>query len=106
MIVAGAATTIVFKFRNAGAAEWRRGTPSEVRLGIVGAYDPSLAHRWPYPERPAIQSELVVAPGQIATFEFDVRGPRPGTYRLRVRPVVDGVAWLTDQGAFIDVEVR
>jgi hypothetical protein len=106
VIVVRDTTTITFRFRNVGTAEWRRGTPSEVRLGIVGPYDPALPYHWPHPERPAIQAEAVVRPGEVATFRFDVRGPRRGEYRLRVRPVIDGVAWLTDEGAYIDIEVR
>jgi hypothetical protein len=105
-IVVNGTTTITVRFRNAGTGEWRRGSPSEVRLGTVGPYDPAMAASWPYPERPAIQTEAVVPPGEIATFNFDVRGVRPGVFRLRLRPVVDGVAWLNDQGVYVDVEVR
>lgn len=107
-IVVGGTATITLTFRNTGSATWRRGTPSEARLGIVGdpGYDPSMALDWPFPERPAVQGEAVVAPQQIATFTFKARGTHPGTFRLRVRPVVDGVAWLNDEGVYVDVEVR
>lgn len=107
-ITVGGTATITVTFRNTGTAEWRRGTPSEIRLGIVGdpGFDPSMAAEWPYPERPAIQSRPVVRPGEVASFSFDVRGTRPGTFRLRLRPVVDGVAWLDDEGVYVDVEVR
>jgi hypothetical protein len=47
-----------------------------------------------------------VAERQLATFTFKVAGAAPGTYRLHVRPVVDGVAWLEDQGVFVDITVR
>jgi hypothetical protein len=30
----------------------------------------------------------------------------PGTYRLYVRPVIDGSLWLEDAGAYVDVVVR
>lgn len=108
VIAVGGTATITVTFRNTGTAEWRRGTPSEIRLGIVGdpGFDPSMAVDWPYPERPAIQSRPVVRPSEVASFSFDVRGTRPGTYRLRLRPVVDGVAWLDDEGVYVDVEVR
>lgn len=98
--------TITVVFRNTGTAEWRQGTPSEIRLGIIGGFDPSMASDWPYPERPAVQARPVVRPGELATFTFEVRGTRPGTFRLRLRPVVDGVAWLNDEGVYVDVDVR
>jgi hypothetical protein len=57
-------------------------------------------------DRPARQSELVVHPQQLATFSFKVAGAAPGVYRLNVRPVVDGVAWLEDDGVFVDITVE
>jgi hypothetical protein len=105
-ITVGGTATITVVFRNTGTAEWRRGTPSEIRLGIVGQFDPAMASGWPHPERPAVQSRSVVRPGELATFRFEVRGTRPGTFRLRLRPVVDGVAWLNDEGVYVDVDVR
>jgi hypothetical protein len=30
----------------------------------------------------------------------------PGVYRLYVRPVIDGVEWLENVGAYVDVSVR
>lgn len=105
-ITVGGKARIIVTFRNTGTATWRRGTPSEVRLGVVGPYVPAMAVNWMYPERPAAQSEAVVVPGGLATFSFEVRGTHPGIFRLHLRPVVDGVAWLTDQGVYVDVEVR
>lgn len=108
VIKVGDTATITVTFRNTGTAEWRRGTPSEIRLGIVGdpGFDPSMAVDWPYPQRPAVQSRPVVRPGEVASFVFDVQGTRTGTFRLRLRPIVDGVAWLNDEGVFVDVEVH
>jgi len=59
---------------------------------------------WPTPDRPAVQSETIVAPGQIGTFRFTVRGAtEPGTYALHLRPVIDGITWMEDQGIFFNV---
>ena len=30
----------------------------------------------------------------------------PGMYRLNLRPVIDGVEWLENLGAYVDVSVR
>ena len=97
-------------FRNAGTRSWRRGVVGEqATLGINGD-DRTLAAygvSWPTPDRPAIQTEAVVAPGQNATFTFAMRGPAtPGTYQLHLRPVVDGVTWMEDEGVFMYITVR
>ena len=105
-ISVGGTTTVTITFRNTGTATWVRGTASEVRLGIVGAYEPSMAKGWAYPERPAVQREAVVAPNGLATFTFELQGARAGTFEFRLRPIVDGVGWLEDQGVFAQVEVR
>jgi hypothetical protein len=82
---------------------------SEVRLGIVGD-DPSLATGgyavdWPFPTRPAVQSQDVVVPGATATFAFAVHGVSPGWLVIRLRPVMDGVAWLDDEGVYVELIV-
>src|SRR5207245_3704802 len=93
--------------RNTGTATWQKGVAdSEARLGIVGD-DASFSALgmnvgWPLPDRPASQSEASVAPGAIATFTFTVRAPASiGTYRIALRPVIDGRTWLEDQGVFL-----
>jgi hypothetical protein len=108
-IAVGAETTVTFKFKNTGKAAWTRGTGSEASLTFVGSapkFDPKMAVNWPLPDRPAVQAEDVVAPGDIATFTFKVKGVAPGTYRIDVRPSVVAVGWLRDQGVFTEVVVR
>ncbi len=105
-----ATAPLTLTFRNAGSRAWRRGVAGEqATLGIngddrtLGAYGVS----WPTPDRPAIQNEAVVGPGQNATFTFAIRGPStPGTYQLHLRPVVDGVTWMEDEGVFMYLTVR
>lgn len=96
-------------FRNVGSVPWVKGSPSEARLGIVGD-DPAPAEagyavNWPLPTRVAVQSEPVVAPGARATFTFIVRGQSSGRLVIRVRPVIDGVTWLEDEGAHVELIV-
>jgi endoglucanase len=93
---------ITVKLRNTGARTWVRGIVGEqVNLGLTGE-DRSLSALgvgWPSADRVAIQNEPRVEPGDVATFAFRVRAPAtPGTYPLRLRPVVDGVTWLEDAG--------
>ena len=96
-------------FRNTGSVAWVRGSASEIRLGIAGD-DPTFADRdfavdWPLPSRVAVQSEAVVDPGEVVTFRFSVRGASPGILRIPLRPVIDGVAWLEDEGAHVELIV-
>jgi hypothetical protein len=108
-LAVGAEATITFKFRNTGKAAWTLGTGSEASLAFVGndaKFDPKMAVNWPLPGRPAVQAEGVVAPGEVATFSFRVKGVAPGTYRIDVRPVVVAVGPLRDQGVYTEVTVR
>src|SRR5256886_15857829 len=84
----GAEATITFKFRNTGKVAWARGTGSEASLAVVGTnanFDPKMAINWPQPGRPAVQSEAVVAPDQIATVTFKGKGIAPGTNTIYQR---------------------
>jgi endoglucanase len=91
---------ITVKLRNTGVRAWVRGTAGEqVNLGLTGEDRMLSGVGWPSADRVAIQSEQRVEPGDVATFAFRVRAPAtPGTYPLRLRPVVDGVTWLEDAG--------
>lgn len=58
-------------------------------------------------DRFATTNESVVNPGEYGTLTLRVRAPTtPGTYRIYMRPVVDGTAWLHDQGIYVEVTVR
>jgi hypothetical protein len=111
-VAPGASAPVTVRFRNTGTRTWQKGVyGSEARLGIPGD-DPryanlGMADGWPSANRVALQQEQSVAPGQIATFAFNVRGPvQPGSYRLPLRAVIDGVTWLEDYGVFVDVVSR
>src|SRR5437762_1251425 len=94
--------------RNTGSTAWRKGTEQEARLGISGnsADLAFLSDGWPTPERPAVQQEDIVPPGETATFSFRVKGAVPGTFVLPLRGVVDGAAWMDDLGMYTVVTVR
>jgi N-acetyl-anhydromuramyl-L-alanine amidase AmpD len=94
--------------RNTGSTAWRKGTAQEARLGIPGnsADLAFLGDGWPTAERPAVQQEDIVPPGETATFSFRVRGTEPGTFVVPLRGVVDGGAWMDDLGMYTVVTVR
>jgi hypothetical protein len=42
----------------------------------------------------------------VGTFTFQVRAPvTPGVYAINLRPVIDAVTWMEDQGVFLYVTV-
>jgi glucose/arabinose dehydrogenase len=101
---------ITLTFRNTGTKTWTKGIVGQQALLGIKNDDrtwASLAVGWPDPARPAVQTEQSVPPGANATFTFKVKAPQtPSTYVLALRPVVDGVAWMEDQGVVVSVTVN
>jgi hypothetical protein len=61
----------------------------------------SPATGWPRYNRIAIQPAEYVGPGQVAWFQFTIQAPATaGYYRLYLRPLIEGAAWLEDFGVF------
>ena len=107
-IGAGDVGAVSIVLRNTGATAWRKGTPQEARLGVAGndGKFAFLGDEWVAPDRPAAQTEDIVPPGANGTFTFAVKGMLSGTYRLALRGVVDGGAWMDDLGLFTEITVR
>lgn len=108
VIAVGTTAEITIRYRNIGSTPWIKNSASEIRLGEIGTPPLPAAMRvdWLAADRPAAQTEAVVDEGDLATFTFRVAGRVPGTYRLRVRPVVDGVTWLDDDNTVVEIIVR
>jgi hypothetical protein len=104
----GEVTDVTIQFRNVGLTPWIKGSPSEIRLGEIGPrpLPPAMRVDWRAFDRPAVQHEAIVYEQQLATFTFQIKGAALGTFRLNVRPVVDGVAWLNEEGVFVDITVE
>jgi hypothetical protein len=105
----GEAATVSVSFRNTGARSFVRGIAGQqLNLGVVGD-DASWGRYgagWLSQNRVATTQQATVPPGAIASFTFVVRGPpAAGRYVLRLRPVVDGVAWLVDEGVQVVMTV-
>ena len=107
-------------FYNSGSFGWQLGPLTTAYLGtwnpIPGQDEPSLlggdstngspSTRWASYNRPAIIPALYVGPNQIAWFQFTVKAPSvPGTYRLFIRPLIEGETWMEDFGVFWQVTV-
>ena len=117
----GERSTAVVAFYNSGTRGWTAGKMGEV--AYLGTWDPdpgqdratplggdgtggSPATGWPRYNRVAVQPSPWVGPNQVAWFQFTVIAPQiPGTYRLSIRPLVEGAQWLEDYGVFWYVTV-
>jgi hypothetical protein len=118
----GQRSTATVAFYNSGAVGWISGRMGEVAyLGTWGpepgqdmasplggdgqAGSPNTG--WPRYNRIAVQPAQYVGPGQVAWFQFTIQAPNtPGTYRLYLRPLIEGASWLEDYGVFWLVTVR
>ena len=105
----GTSTTLTVRFQNTGTATWQKGVAlKQANLGLNGDTltfaNLGMNDGWLSANRLATTVETTVAPGQTGTFTFNVRAPAtPGTYQLPLRPVIDGVTWMEDQGVYMVV---
>jgi GH43 family beta-xylosidase len=117
----GQRATAVVAYYNSGSLGWVAGRMGEV--AYLGTWDddpgqdqPSLLGgdgqlespdtAWPRYNRVAVQPAEYVGPGQIAWFQFVIEAPlRAGYYRLHIRPLIEGTAWMEDVGVYWFVTV-
>jgi hypothetical protein len=108
-------------YYNSGSRGWVQNRLGEVALLGTADSDPgqdaativggdgtlgSPATGWARYNRPAVQPAPYVGPGQVAWFQFTVQGPAtPGTYRVAIRPLIEGAQWMEDYGVFWQVTV-
>ncbi len=118
----GSTATAVVAFYNSGSYGWVLGRMGQV--AYLGTWEPEPGQDrpsalggdgtmgspdtgWPRYNRVAVQPADYVGPGQVAWFQFSVKAPStPGTYRLSIRPLVEGAQWLEDYGVFWYVTVK
>ncbi len=121
-LCAGQSSTATVAYYNSGSIGWVSGRMGQV--AYLGTWGPEPGQDqpsplggdaqlgspntgWPRYNRVAIQPADYVGPGQIAWFQFTIQAPAtPGTYRLYLRPLVEGAAWLEDYGVYWIVTVR
>ncbi|HEY8825341.1 MAG TPA: hypothetical protein VIP07_10685 [Candidatus Limnocylindria bacterium] len=117
----GQRASAVVAYYNSGTRGWVQGKMGEV--AYLGTWDPepgqdrmsalggdgtlgSPATGWPRYNRVASQPAAWVGPNQVAWFQFQVVAPTvPGTYRLSIRPLIEGAQWMEDYGVFWYVTV-
>ena len=112
----GQTASAVVAYYNSGSFGWVGGRMGE--MAYLGTWGPepgqdqpsalggdgqmgSPQTGWPRYNRVAAQPADYVGPGQIAWFQFTLRAPMtPGTYRIALRPLVEGATWMEDYGVF------
>jgi hypothetical protein len=118
----GQTATAVVAYYNSGTRGWLADTMGQV--AYLGTWNPDPGQDrsstlggdgaagspntgWPRYNRVAVQPAQWVGPNQIAWFQFTIVAPSaPGTYRLAIRPLIEGAQWMEDFGVFWIVTVR
>jgi uncharacterized lipoprotein YddW (UPF0748 family) len=118
----GERSTAVVAYYNTGSRGWIKDKMGEV--AFLGTWGPQPGQDRPSPlggdgmfgspntgwaryNRISEQPAEYVGPGQVAWFQFTIQAPTtPGTYRLYLRPLIEGAQWMEDFGVFWLVTVR
>jgi len=111
----GQSATYSFVFRNTGRTAWKNSGSYPVNLGTSRPQDRNSGFSggsgWLSTNRIKMD-QAEVAPGQLATFTFQISVPSNffssnghGVFREYVQLVQDGVSWLNDQGIHFLVTV-
>ena len=121
-LCAGERSTATVAYYNSGSRGWVSGRMGEV--AYLGTWAPTPGQdqptplggdgqlgspntSWPRYNRVALQPAAYVGPSQVAWFQFTIQAPTtPGTYRLYIRPLVEGAQWMEDYGVYWLVTVR
>lgn len=86
---------------------WDSWSNASSRLGTFGPEPPQDQASVLTGSNRVGQAQPVVAPGEVAEYPFTLQAPAaPGIYRVYLRPVQDGIAWLQDEGVFWLVDRR
>src|SRR2546430_4459956 len=112
----GERSTATVAYYNSGSFGWVRGRMGQV--AYLGTWGPepgqdaatplggdgaagSPATGWPRFNRIAMQPADYVGPGQVSWFQFTIQAPvTAGSYRLYLRPLIEGPTWLEDLRVF------
>ena len=112
----GSQATATVAYNNSGSFGWLSGRMGQV--AYLGTWEPTPGQdrpsplggdgtngtpttAWPRYNRIAVQPAPYVGPGQVSWFQFVVQAPTtPGSYRLYLRPLIEGAQWMEDYGVF------
>jgi hypothetical protein len=121
-LCAGQTSTATVAYYNSGSRGWVSGRMAEMAYLGTWAPEPGQDHAsalggdgtsgspatgWPRFNRIAAQPAPYVGPGQVSWFQFTIQAPTVlGTYRLYLRPLVEGATWMEDYGVYWVVTVK
>ena len=118
----GEKSTATVAYYNSGSFGWLSNKMGE--MAFLGTWNPepgqdkmspfggdgtagSPATGWPRYNRIAAQPAQWVGPGQVSWFQFQIQAPQtPGTYKLYIRPLIEGAQWMEDFGVFWQITVK
>lgn len=98
VMLAGMTQTVTIKFKNSGTLAWT--SANNYKLGSQNPGDNIVwgARR--------VELSKTVAPGEIATFSFQIKAPlTAGTYNFQWRMVMEGVAWFGTLSTNVAIKV-
>lgn len=110
-VAQGQSVDLSVVFRNTGAHTWSKSGANPVRIGTTNPVNnsidfssPFVCPTWLGNTRPANLANASVAPGNNGTFNFKICVPTnmpPGTYRISVAPLVEGITWMFQPGVVV-----
>ena len=118
----GEKSTATVAYYNSGSFGWLSNKMGE--MAFLGTWNPepgqdkmsplggdgtagSPATGWPRYNRIAAQPANWVGPGQVSWFQFQIQAPQtPGSYKLYIRPLIEGAQWMEDFGVFWQITVK
>jgi archaellum component FlaG (FlaF/FlaG flagellin family) len=107
---AGETASLSLTIKNTGNTTWYGYGMFPIHLATDRPADRSSMIYHPYwisVNRVNVMNELTVAPGEYATFTFDIQAPATsGTYTEYFRPVAENLTWMNDAGIYWNVTVR
>lgn len=109
----GETAKLTLQIRNIGNIAWigkaSNNAVGQLRLGTDRAQDRTSVTfdtSWLSPNRVVAMTESIVRPGEVANFEFIIRGQARGQYKEYFKPVIEHVSWLNDLGIYWDIKVN
>lgn len=101
----GSTQSMVVRATNTGNVTWNKSSPP-IWLGTWGPDRSSGvaspgSGKWPSTTRITQFNETTVAPGQQASFQFDVQMPSGGNYYEHLNLVAEGQSWFNDSSLIL-----
>lgn len=102
-IAKGQTATATITLRNTGTTTWKRDGVNRIRIGTENPRDRISRFIQPPGNRLGNMVQSEVLPGGTAEFKVKLKAPlREGVYREYFTPVIEGVSWLENKGAYLE----